>query len=48
MVAYYQQVGRASRALNAAYGILQSGKEEDDIANWFIESAFPTNEEVKK
>ena len=48
VVAYYQQVGRAGRALNAAYGILLSGKEEDDIANWFIESAFPTNEEVKE
>ena len=47
VVAYYQQVGRAGRALNAAYGILLSGKEEDDIANWFIKSAFPTNEEVK-
>ena len=47
-VAYYQQVGRAGRALNAAYGILLSGKEEDDIANWFIRSAFPTNEEVKE
>ena len=48
VVAYYQQVGRAGRALNAAYGILLSGKEEDDIANWFIKSAFPTNEDVKE
>mgnify|MGYP005722850425 FL=1 len=48
VVAYYQQVGRAGRALNAAYGILLSGKEEDDIANWFIKSAFPTNEEVEE
>ena len=48
VVAYYQQVGRAGRALNAAYGILLSGKEEDGIANWFIKSAFPTNEEVKE
>ena len=48
VVAYYQQVGRAGRALNAAYGILLSGKEEDDIANWFIKSAFPINEEVKE
>ena len=48
VVAYYQQVGRAGRSLNAAYGILLSGKEEDDIANWFIKSAFPTNEEVKE
>ena len=48
VVAYYQQVGRAGRALDTAYGILLSGKEEDDIAEWFINSAFPTTEEVKK
>ena len=48
VVAYYQQVGRAGRALDTAYGVLLSGKEEDDITNWFIKSAFPTREEVKE
>ncbi len=46
VVAYYQQVGRAGRALDAAYGILLSGEEEADITGYFIESAFPTREEV--
>lgn len=46
VVAYYQQVGRAGRALDAAYGILLSGEEETDITDYFIESAFPTQEEV--
>ena len=46
VVAYYQQVGRAGRALNAAYGVLLSGEEEIDITDYFIESAFPTREEV--
>lgn len=46
VVAYYQQVGRAGRALSAAYGILLSGLEESDITDWFIRSAFPTREEV--
>ena len=46
VVAYYQQVGRAGRALDAAYGILLSGQEEDDITDWFIRSAFPTQQEV--
>lgn len=46
VVAYYQQVGRAGRALDSAYGILLSGQEEIDIADWFIRSAFPTREEV--
>ena len=41
VVAYYQQVGRAGRALDAAYGVLLSGEEETDITDYFIESAFP-------
>lgn len=48
VVAYYQQVGRAGRALDAAYGVLLSGEEETEITNYFIESAFPTREEVRK
>jgi len=46
VVAYYQQVGRAGRALDAAYGVLLSGEEDTDITDYFIESAFPTPEEV--
>ncbi len=46
VVAYYQQVGRAGRALAAAYGVLLSGVEDLDITDWFIESAFPTRAEV--
>jgi ATP-dependent DNA helicase RecQ len=46
VVAYYQQVGRAGRALDSAYGILLSGQEESDINDWFIRSAFPTRQEV--
>lgn len=48
VVAYYQQVGRAGRALEAAYGILLSGDEETDITGYFIESAFPTRDEVRQ
>ena len=48
VVAYYQQVGRAGRALDAAYGVLLSGDEETDIADYFIRSAFPTREEVRQ
>lgn len=44
VVAYYQQVGRAGRAVDRAYGILLSGSEDDDIQNYFIESAFPAPE----
>lgn len=47
VVAYYQQVGRAGRALAAAYGVLLSGEEETNITDYFIESAFPTRDEVQ-
>ena len=46
VVAYYQQVDRAGRALESAYGVLLSGEEESDITDWFIRSAFPTRQEV--
>ena len=46
VVAYYQQVGRAGRGLDAAYGVLLSGEEEDDINEFFIDSAFPTRDDV--
>ena len=47
-VAYYQQVGRAGRALDAAYGVLLSGQEETEITDYFINSAFPTRVEVQE
>jgi ATP-dependent DNA helicase RecQ len=47
VVAYYQQVGRAGRAIDTAYGILLSGAEDADITQYFIESAFPTRKEAE-
>jgi ATP-dependent DNA helicase RecQ len=47
VIAYYQQVGRAGRALDVAYGVLLSGEEEEDITNYFIDNAFPTRQEVQ-
>ena len=41
VVHYYQQVGRAGRAVENAYGILLSGEEDEEITNYFIETAFP-------
>lgn len=46
VVGYYQQVGRAGRALAAAHGVLLSGQEETEITEYFIESAFPSRSEV--
>lgn len=44
VIAYYQQVGRAGRAVDKSYGILLSGSEDDEIQNFFIESAFPSEQ----
>ena len=46
VVAYYQQVGRAGRDIDAAYGVLLGGSEDTDITDFFIDSAFPTQQEV--
>lgn len=47
VVAYYQQVGRAGRQIPEAHGVLLSGQEESDINDYFIESAFPSRQEVE-
>ena len=41
VVGYYQQVGRAGRAIPKALGILLSGNEDDLIQRYFIKNAFP-------
>lgn len=40
-IAYYQQVGRAGRQLGSSVGVLLRGREDVDIQDFFIESAFP-------
>jgi ATP-dependent DNA helicase RecQ len=42
LIRYYQEIGRAGRDLDEAYAILLSGDEDDEIAEYFIETAFPT------
>lgn len=46
VVDYYQQVGRAGRGVCSACGILLNGAEDDEIAEYFIGSAFPTEDVV--
>ena len=48
VVAYYQQVGRAGRAIPAACGVLLSGDEEEDINEYFREAAFPPEWQVDR
>lgn len=44
LIEYYQQIGRAGRGIDRAYAILLCGEEDDAINNYFIDSAFPTEE----
>ena len=48
IVSYYQQIGRAGRNIDKAYIFLMYGKEDEEILNFFINTAFPTEQETKK
>lgn len=48
IVAYYQQVGRAGRGIDYAVGVLMSGVEDQDIHEFFRESAFPSEAHVNE
>ena len=43
-IAYYQQVGRAGRAVGHSVGVLMAGAEDTDIQDYFIDSAFPSEQ----
>lgn len=45
-VAYYQQVGRAGRALEQSQALLLCGREDANIQDYFIDAAFPAPEDV--
>ena len=47
-IAYYQQVGRAGRALPKSWGILLSGSEDEEIQDYFIDTAFPEPWQVEQ
>ncbi len=46
IVAYYQQVGRAGRALDRAEIVLLTGAEDDAVVDFFINTAFPPPDEL--
>jgi len=46
MLSYYQQVGRAGRAVDKAYGVLLQGNEEADTHKFFAETAFPSPDDA--
>jgi len=48
IVAYYQQIGRAGRAIDKAYVVLLSGREDEEIQEYFIKNAFPGAEAMSQ
>lgn len=46
IVSYYQQVGRAGRAIDYSLGLLMSGEEDEKIHAFFRRSAFPPSGQV--
>lgn len=48
IISYYQQIGRAGRNIDKAIAILMYGKEDRQINNYFIETAFPKKADCEK
>jgi ATP-dependent DNA helicase RecQ len=48
IVSYYLQIGRAGRSIQNAYVILLHGEEDEEILEYFIETAFPTQKETEE
>ena len=48
LVAYYQQVGRAGRAIPEARGVLLSGREDEHIHQYFWRSAMPDEHQMRR
>ena len=48
VISYYQQVGRAGRAIDRADVVLLRGAEDRRIQDFFIEQAFPPQELVER
>ena len=46
IVSYYQQIGRAGRNIDQAYVVLMHGQEDEEIIDYFIRTAFPTEKET--
>ncbi|MBY7995350.1 RecQ family ATP-dependent DNA helicase [Vibrio fluvialis] len=46
IVEYYQQVGRAGRGIDNALGVLMVGEDDARIQQYFIQNAFPKEEQI--
>ncbi len=48
IISYYQQIGRAGRGIDQAHIVLMHGPGDEDIQRYFIDTAFPTPEQVEQ
>lgn len=48
IISYYQQIGRAGRSIDKAYIVLMHGSEDEEIQQYFIDTAFPTQKQVNQ
>jgi ATP-dependent DNA helicase RecQ len=48
IISYYQQIGRAGRGIDRAHIVLMHGPGDEDIQRHFIETAFPTPDQVSE
>lgn len=47
IISYYQQIGRAGRSIDEAHIILMHGPGDEDIQQYFIDSAFPQPKQIE-
>ncbi len=46
IISYYQQIGRAGRGIDKAHIVLMHGPEDEEIQEYFIDTAFPAPKQV--
>lgn len=46
IISYYQQIGRAGRGIDKAHIVLMHGPEDEEIQEYFINTAFPSPKQV--
>ena len=47
IISYYQQIGRAGRGIDQAHIVLMHGPGDEDIQRYFIDTAFPSPQQVE-
>ncbi len=47
IISYYQQIGRAGRNISEAHIILMHGSGDEDIQQYFIDTAFPQPKQIE-